>query len=83
MSPHLIRRSLDESWQILQSLGLEPPRDPSGKPFVLDRMPSYDDEEPLGFSFFRTGLSDTALSNLTFPRTFFGRSSFERVDFSY
>ena len=82
MASVVTRRSLVETWDIFESLQLEPPRDPSGKPFILVRMPSYDDDEPLVLSFFRTGLSDMSLSNLTLPRTFFGRSLFERADFS-
>jgi BTB/POZ domain-containing protein KCTD9 len=42
--------------------------------------PQYDDEE-LGVSFFKTGIADEDLSNLTLPRTFFGRSSIENVVF--
>lgn len=56
-------------------------RDPDGNPFVPREMPNYDDED-LGFSFFRTGLKDADYSGLTLPRTFFGRSLFESVDFS-
>jgi len=75
------RRSVEATWDLLQSLGHEPPRDSDGKPFVLNRMPRYDDRE-LRLSYFRCGLSDVALCNLTLPRTFFGRSSFEGVAFS-
>jgi BTB/POZ domain-containing protein KCTD9 len=39
-----------------------------------DRMPQYDDEQ-LGVSFFRTFVGEhDDLSNLTLPRTYFGRS---------
>src|SRR5262249_42883491 len=46
-----------------------------------DRMPSHDDEE-LGFSYFRYRLEDADNSNLTLPRTFFGRSGFNQVSFA-
>lgn len=57
------------------------PRDEQGRPFVPACMPGYDDEEPLGYSFFRCGEEDTELSHLTLSRTFFGRSSLKRVNF--
>jgi uncharacterized protein YjbI with pentapeptide repeats len=44
-------------------------------------MPSHYDEE-LGFSYFRYRLEDADNSNLTLPRTFFGRSWFARVNFA-
>jgi BTB/POZ domain-containing protein KCTD9 len=45
-------------------------------------VPQYDDSEPLGFSIFRTLLDDAlGLSDLTLPRTFFGRSQIDRVSF--
>jgi len=75
------RRSLDETWRFLEEDGLEMPRDEAGPPHVPSEMPSYNDEGRLGFSYFRCGLFDADLSNLTLPRTFFGRSSFERVNF--
>jgi uncharacterized protein YjbI with pentapeptide repeats len=46
-----------------------------------ERMPRYDDEE-LGVSFFRTFVGEhDDLSNLTLPRTFFGRSEINDVLF--
>jgi uncharacterized protein YjbI with pentapeptide repeats len=56
------------------------PRRPDGRPFIADQMPNYDDEE-LCFSYFRYQLEDADNSNLTLPRTFFGRSWFVRVSF--
>jgi uncharacterized protein YjbI with pentapeptide repeats len=47
-------------------------------PSLKPRTPSYDDEEPLGLSFFRTHLEDEDLSALSLPRTFFGRSLIAR-----
>jgi uncharacterized protein YjbI with pentapeptide repeats len=57
------------------------PRDPQGQPIVPASMPSYDDPEPLGFSYFCTGREDADRRNLTLRRTYFGRSLLERVDF--
>ena len=81
MAPQSDRKSLEETWRFLDATGMQMPRDGQGRPFVPARMPSYDDPEPLGFSFFRCLHSDADLSNLSLPRTFFGRSSLERVDF--
>jgi uncharacterized protein YjbI with pentapeptide repeats len=58
------------------------PRHPDGRPVLPDRMPSFDDEAPLGHSYFKSGLEDADCSNLTMPRTFFGRSWFIRVRFA-
>lgn len=44
-------------------------------PPIPERMPQFDDPEPLGVSFFRTSIGEgDDLSNLTLPRTFFGKS---------
>ena len=58
------------------------PRRPDGRPLVRDQMPSIDDEEPLAFSYYKSGLEDADLGDLTMPRTFFGRSGFTRVRFA-
>lgn len=76
-----MRKSLEETWRCLESLHSDVPRHPDGSPAVLSRMPSIYDEEPR-LSFFRTGLEDADRSYLTMPRTFFGRSLFERVSFA-
>ena len=44
------------------------------------RRPQFDDET-LGIQFFRTLAEDASLSNLTIPRTFFGRSEIRRTSF--
>lgn len=62
-------------------MGFEMPRDQDGDPFVSSEMPNHDDEDPIGVSFFKTGLEDADLSSLSLPRTFFGRSLFARVSF--
>jgi uncharacterized protein YjbI with pentapeptide repeats len=45
-------------------------------------MPSFDDDEPLGYSFFRGLWEDADFSNFTIPRTYFGRSGFTGVTFA-
>ena len=46
------------------------------------RLPRYDDVERLGVSIFRSRLSDALdLSDLSLPRTFFGRSEINSVSF--
>ncbi len=76
-----MRKSLEETWQFLESQHAEVPRTPDGRPFIRARMPSTHDQEPLSFGYFRAGLDDADRSHLTMPRTFFGRSLFERVSF--
>jgi BTB/POZ domain-containing protein KCTD9 len=62
--------------------------DANDKPRMPDRLPQANDDVRLGLSFFRTFLGDGAdLSDLTIPRTFFGRSeigdsSFKNSDLS-
>ncbi len=50
-------------------------------PPIPDHVPQYDDEEPLGVNFFRMEIDGDDLSNLTLPRTFFGRSEINDVSF--
>jgi BTB/POZ domain-containing protein KCTD9 len=52
------------------------------RPPIPKRLPRHDDKTPLGFSVFRALLDDTVdLSDLSLPRTFFGRSEINRVSF--
>lgn len=44
-------------------------------------MPQYADEELIGADIFRTELADADLSNLTMPRTFFGKSEVRDTSF--
>jgi uncharacterized protein YjbI with pentapeptide repeats len=47
-----------------------------------ERVPKYDDDEPLGVNIFRTRLDGGIdLSDLSLPRTFFGRSEINRILF--
>lgn len=76
------RKSLEETWRYLEAKGEDAPRDAAGFPFVPARMPSCDDDEPLGFSYFRYRLEDAHNGNLTLPRTYFARSLLLRVKFA-
>jgi len=73
------RLSYHSSCARLSDLGL---LDRNEHPRIPKRLPRHDDEAPLGFSVFRTRLADTLdLSNLSLPRSFFGRSEINRVSF--
>lgn len=72
------RLSYEESCQVLQEYGLLEDAD---IPPIPVTMPSYDDDEPFGVSFFKMGVEDIELENLTLPRTFFGRSLMREVSF--
>jgi uncharacterized protein YjbI with pentapeptide repeats len=73
------RLSPDLSYARLCDLGLLDPNELSSPP---ERMPRHDDEGPFGFSVFRQRLDDNLdLSDLSLPRTFFGRSEINRVCF--
>jgi uncharacterized protein YjbI with pentapeptide repeats len=57
-------------------------------PPIPDHLPRWDDPEPLGVGFFKTFVGDgDDLSNLTLPRTYFGKSEinnalFRNTDFT-
>jgi BTB/POZ domain-containing protein KCTD9 len=73
------RLPYDLSCARLRELGLLAHDDRAPMP---ERLPRHDDEEPLGFNLFRTRLSDALdLSDLSLPRTFFGRSEINQVSF--
>jgi BTB/POZ domain-containing protein KCTD9 len=76
-----MRKSLEDTWRYLESEGEETPRRADSCPFVHESMPNIDDEE-LGFHYYKYRLEDADNSNLTLPRTFFGRSWFVRVNFA-
>jgi uncharacterized protein YjbI with pentapeptide repeats len=51
-------------------------------PAMPNALPEPEDEEPLGHTFFRTGIGDGAdLSNLSIPRSFVGRSEISNASF--
>jgi hypothetical protein len=77
-----VRKSLEDTWRYLETEGDKPPRQPDGCPVVPAQMPSYDDAEPLGLSYYKSGLEDVDRSDLAMPRTYFGRSGFYRVRFA-
>ena len=73
------RLPYDLSCSRLRELGLLAHDDHAPMP---KRLPQFDDDEPLGFNVFRTLLSEALdLSDLSLPRTFFGRSEINRVSF--
>jgi uncharacterized protein YjbI with pentapeptide repeats len=72
------RRNYEESYQFLQERGFI---DEPNLPPVPERMPRYDDTEPLGISFLRTGVWDDDLSNLTLQRIFICRSEVSQIAF--
>ena len=63
------RMSYEDSCRLLQLRGF---LDADDIPPMPREMPSYDDEGPFGVHFFRTGVWDDNLPNLTLPRTYFG-----------
>jgi uncharacterized protein (TIGR02996 family) len=75
------RKSVEETWRHLEKLGYTMPRDAEDRPLVPLSMPNYDDDDPR-FSYFRTRLKDEDRSDLSLPRTYFGRSWFIRVSFA-
>ena len=73
------RASYDESCLRLRELGLLAHDE---VPLLPARRPRYDDDQPWGLNFFRTFIEGPKdLSNLTLPRTFFGRSEIRDVSF--
>jgi BTB/POZ domain-containing protein KCTD9 len=77
--PMAARLDYDSSCARLRELGL---LDRDSHPPMPERLPQCDDIAPLGVSMFRTLLDDDLdLSDLTLPRTFFGRSQIDRVSF--
>ena len=73
------RLGYDDSIHRLRELGFLGADD---KPPMPDHIPQPEDEEPLGLSFFRTFVGEGAdLSNLSIPRTFFGRSEISNASF--
>jgi uncharacterized protein YjbI with pentapeptide repeats len=73
------RLSYAESIRRLQELGF---LERDQQPPMPVRLPQPEDEEPLGLSFFRTFVGEGAdLSNLSIPRTFFGRSDIGNASF--
>lgn len=73
------RLDYQQSCARLRELGL---LESDEHPPLPERMPQHDDEEPLGVTLYRFVVEGADLSHLTLPRTFAGRSTFERVAFS-
>jgi uncharacterized protein YjbI with pentapeptide repeats len=75
------RLSYSDSIRRIRQLGLGF-LEPGQEVPMPDHVPQPEDEEPLGLSFFRTFVGEGAeLSNLTIPRTFFGRSEISNASF--
>jgi uncharacterized protein YjbI with pentapeptide repeats len=72
------RRTYQDSCELLQELGY---LEKGIRPPIPDHRPQYDDEEPLGVSFFRTFVGEGDLENLTLPRTYFAKSEVGPVSF--
>jgi len=73
------RLGYDDSIRRLRELGF---LGADERPPMPDHVPQPEDEEPLGLSFFRTFIGEGAdLSNLSMPRTFFGRSEVSNASF--
>jgi hypothetical protein len=81
------RRSLEKSWAYFpgEPGTWAPSRDDQGRPWVPDHHAGIEradrESEPVNIMFFRTGREGTDLSNLTLPRCFMNRSSFDGVSF--
>ncbi|GAA5441841.1 hypothetical protein Misp06_00002 [Microbulbifer sp. NBRC 101763] len=71
-------KSFEETIEVLREAGVvfddQSPRLP-------DSLPQFDDEDPCGFSVFRTDLEDQDLSNLDMRRTFFSKSGVSDCNF--
>lgn len=76
-----MRKSLEDTWNFLESQGKTAPRHLDGTPLIHEMMPNFDDEE-LRLSYFSYRLENANNGDLTMPRTFFGRSGFIRVRFA-
>jgi hypothetical protein len=75
------RRTLAQTWRHLEARCEKMPRTRQGKPHVPRRKPGGQDDDPSGFSFFRTIIEEADYSACTLPRTFFGRSGLTEVSF--
>ena len=73
------RRSYKNSCLYLENLGFI---DKGKIPQPPDKMPRYDDPEPLGVNFFRLEVHNQNFENLTLKRTFFGRSEIAKCSFA-
>jgi len=76
------RLSYEQSCRVLQRLGYPDVGAEGVIPPIPDHRPQID-QDPLGITFFRTrvGQGEHDLTNLTLPRTFFGRSEIASVSF--
>src|ERR1035438_7764265 len=80
-SERATRLSYEDSCRLLQRIGYPDAGAEGVIPPIPDHRPQCDDEAPLGVSFFRTFVGESALENLTLSRTFFGKSEVGPVSF--
>lgn len=78
LSESMAQNDYPSSCELLQTLDLLPE---GAIPPMPRQRPRYDDEGPLGVSFYRTLLAKVALDDLTLSRTYFGRSEISDVTF--
>jgi hypothetical protein len=79
-----VRRSLEDSLASFTGKPghWAPPRDDDGRPWFPDHHAGIEREDDRAdATFYRTGYRESDFSNLTLPRRFMGRSSFEGVSF--
>ena len=80
------RISYEESYLRLQERGHFSEK---AVPPIRSQIPSIQDEEPLGISFFRTFVGEEEpglmedIANMTLPRTFFGRTEVRQTSFKH
>ena len=72
------RLTYEQSCKLLEEYGVV---NPGQVPPMPQAIPKHDDEV-LGVNFFRTGIENARLENLTIPKTFFGRSELREVSFA-
>jgi uncharacterized protein YjbI with pentapeptide repeats len=76
------RRSLAETWDMLNRDGWELPRDRRRRPRLIDHHGGWERKgDPTTIEFFRVGFEGADLSNLTLPRRYINRSDFQQVSF--
>jgi BTB/POZ domain-containing protein KCTD9 len=73
-----IRRTYQDSCELLAEYGFI---ETGTIPPIPNHQPQYDDEEPLGVTFFRTSVGEADLDGLTLPRTYFAKSQVGPVSF--
>lgn len=73
------RRSLEDTWRQLESLGISAPRSADGSPLVSSQMPNFD-EEQAGVRILHATLENADLGDCKLVRILIGRSKVVRVN---